>query len=269
MEDASSIVVFDEDAETRKDAKRAHLLAGWSFFAVFDGHRGPKMSRALSEGFRGFCHGEQQEIPSFAQFFARVAVEQYGQGHPAGADPRGPLLPDEVTTVFRLTTQQIDAALAGCDVLRGRRGTGNDGSTAIMVMLSPTHAVAANIGDSRALLVRQRGPVPAVPLSTDHKPNDPTEQARIEAAGGSVEVDDGVSRTHVRGIANGLALSRAFGNQDFKQAERLEWNQQPISAEPDVTVTELTPGEDQFLLLACDGLFEPNSLHDPTGRGRG
>lgn len=50
----------------------------------------------------------------------------------------------------------------------------------------------ANIGDSRTILARWRGEegqgYEAVQCTTDHKPTDPAEKARIEAAGGSVTV---------------------------------------------------------------------------------
>lgn len=58
----------------------------------------------------------------------------------------------------------------------------------------------ANIGDSRAVLSRDDT---AVPLSTDHKPDVPTEKNRIEKAGGFVKL----------GRVNGtLSLSRSFGD---------------------------------------------------------
>ncbi|MCL4418500.1 hypothetical protein M1146_00175 [Patescibacteria group bacterium] len=49
----------------------------------------------------------------------------------------------------------------------------------------------ANIGDSRTILARWRGEgqgYEAIQCTTDHKPTDPAERARIEAAGGSVTV---------------------------------------------------------------------------------
>jgi serine/threonine protein phosphatase PrpC len=62
----------------------------------------------------------------------------------------------------------------------------------------------ANIGDSRAVLCRNGQPVP---LSTDHKPDLPSERNRIEKAGGFVT--DG----RVNGTLN---LSRSFGDFEYK-----------------------------------------------------
>jgi protein phosphatase 2C family protein 2/3 len=51
-----------------------------------------------------------------------------------------------------------------------------------------------------------------------------------------------------------LALSRALGDFEFKKNYSLIPEQQIITANPDVTVHEIGY-EDEFLVLACDGLF--------------
>ncbi|XVF88814.1 hypothetical protein PTKIN_Ptkin19aG0081600 [Pterospermum kingtungense] len=95
-----------------------------------------------------------------------------------------------------------------------RRGTGENknacepvapetaGSTAVVAMVSPTHIIVANCGDSRAVLYRGKLPMP---LSVDHKPDREDEHARIEAAGGKVIQWNG---SRVFGV---LAMSRSIG----------------------------------------------------------
>ena len=67
-----------------------------------------------------------------------------------------------------------------------------DGSTAIILALSSSEVIVANLGDSRAVLgVVVQGNLGAtvvdpVALSRDHKPDDPDELQRIEDAGGLV-----------------------------------------------------------------------------------
>ncbi|VDN97573.1 unnamed protein product [Rodentolepis nana] len=102
----------------------------------------------------------------------------------------------------------------------------------------------ANAGDSRAVLCRSGT---AVELSEDHKPEDPPERARINAAGGTVTADGRVN--------DGLNLSRAIGDHVYKQRSDLRMWDQMISALPDVTRTELVPGADEFLVIACDGIW--------------
>merc|ERR1719443_749126 len=57
------------------------------------------------------------------------------------------------------------------------------GCTAVVCCVRQNEIVCANAGDSRAVLCRSGK---AVPLSEDHKPTRPGEEARIRHAGGSV-----------------------------------------------------------------------------------
>lgn len=109
----------------------------------------------------------------------------------------------------------------------------------------------ANAGDSRAVLCRGRA---AVELSIDHKPEDADEKARIVAAGGTVTADGRVN--------DGLNLSRAIGDHVYKWRADLALADQMISALPDVTSTELVPLADEFLVIACDGIWNSMSSQE-------
>ena len=62
------------------------------------------------------------------------------------------------------------------------------GSTVVACVQDGDDLVVANVGDSRCVLGRcQAGQWSAVPLSRDHKPDDPTEKKRIQRMGGFVE----------------------------------------------------------------------------------
>ncbi len=58
-----------------------------------------------------------------------------------------------------------------------------DGCTATACLLRGGDMWVANAGDSRTVLVKQES---VVQVTTDHKPNEPNEKARILAAGGSI-----------------------------------------------------------------------------------
>ncbi|EJD50696.1 PP2C-domain-containing protein [Auricularia subglabra TFB-10046 SS5] len=118
------------------------------------------------------------------------------------------------------------------------------GCTAVAALIADDGKIyVANAGDSRSVLSAQGT---AKPLSFDHKPQNETETARIKAAGGYIEY----------GRVNGnLALSRALGDFDFKKNYSLGPEKQVITADPDVTAHELTE-EDEFLVLACDGIWD-------------
>jgi serine/threonine protein phosphatase PrpC len=118
------------------------------------------------------------------------------------------------------------------------------GCTAVVAFKVGQRLYVANAGDSRCCLCR--GGV-AVPLSEDHKPQSETERSRIEAAGGFVSL---------QGRVNGnLNLSRSLGDLKYKQVKRVLREGQMITAEPDVTVTDLVP-QDRFFVLACDGVWD-------------
>jgi protein phosphatase len=107
------------------------------------------------------------------------------------------------------------------------------------------HLQVGNVGDSR-VLVSQKGE--CVSMTTDHKPMDPEERRRIIACKGHVE------NNRVNGS---LALSRAFGDSDYKRNGDDQLQQQVIAL-PDVTHIDLTLDGKDYALVACDGVFEGN-----------
>jgi serine/threonine protein phosphatase PrpC len=111
--------------------------------------------------------------------------------------------------------------------------------------------IAANIGDSRAVLCRNNT---AWDLTRDHKPNDPLETERIEKQGGKVvwcgDTDKNGEPILERGIyrVNGnLALSRAVGDR----SERPH-----VTAEPEIVAVPVQEEGDEFIILATDGLWD-------------
>ena len=53
-----------------------------------------------------------------------------------------------------------------------------------------------------------------------------------------------------------LAVSRAFGDFDYKKRRDLEPKHQKVSCYPDIRVMERNIEEDEVLILACDGLWD-------------
>ena len=89
-------------------------------------------------------------------------------------------------------------------------------------------------------------PQPSLPSANEFA----GEKARIIAAGGFVDF----------GRVNGnLALSRAIGDFEFKKSADLSPEQQIVTAFPDV-VTHEVASDDEFLVIACDGVSIPHDL---------
>lgn len=125
-----------------------------------------------------------------------------------------------------------------------QEGKDTSGCTAITVCITPTHFVVANAGDSRLILC-SGGQVTFA--SRDHKPDDAIETARIVRAGGMV---------FAKRVNGDLAVSRALGDFMYKRVSGLPPGEQPVSAVPDVTIIPRDLANDQFLAVACDGVWD-------------
>lgn len=124
--------------------------------------------------------------------------------------------------------------------------TRNDdsGCAATAVIITPQQVICGNAGDSRTVLSTNGF---AKALSYDHKPFNEGEKARICAAGGYVDV----------GRVNGnLALSRGIGDFVFKKNADLPAEEQIVTCYPDVISHNTDLTRDEFVILACDGIWD-------------
>lgn len=83
------------------------------------------------------------------------------------------------------------------------------GTTAVVAVLRGDQLYCANAGDSRATICRNGE---GKNVTKDHKPNDPEEEARVKAAGGSVVWD----RVVAEDGKNMLACARSIGDSKYK-----------------------------------------------------
>lgn len=93
----------------------------------------------------------------------------------------------------------------------------------------------ANAGDARVVLCRAGK---ALRLSYDHKGSDHNEGQRVQKAGGTI------LNNRVNGV---LAVTRALGDAYMKDL---------VTGHPYTTETVLIPSDDEFIILACDGLWD-------------
>jgi len=123
------------------------------------------------------------------------------------------------------------------------------GCTAVVAALVMKNGLStlyvANAGDSRCVLSRNGI---AAEMSKDHKPTDPEERARIVNAGGFV--------TNEGRIDGNLNLSRSFGDFNMKDNSKFGAKRQKVTVYPDVRMVPLVPDEDEFFVIASDGLWE-------------
>ncbi|KAL6454741.1 LOW QUALITY PROTEIN: PTC2 Protein phosphatase 2C 2 [Candida maltosa Xu316] len=141
----------------------------------------------------------------------------------------------------------INALKQGCDqaILKDFYMRDDDsGCAATSAIITPDLIVCGNAGDSRTIMSTNGF---AKALSFDHKPSNEGEKARICAAGGYVDM----------GRVNGnLALSRGIGDFDFKKNVDLPAEEQIVTCYPDVIQHNIDFETDEFVVLACDGIWD-------------
>ncbi|MCD9646719.1 hypothetical protein HAX54_036873 [Datura stramonium] len=162
-------------------------------------------------------------------------------------DNNGSLNSGTPTRKSVIRSTQIPAE--GTQSLGSGRGANSDyhgptaGSTACVAIIQNIQLLVANAGDSRCVLSRKGQ---AYDMSRDHKPDLQAEKERITNAGGYVRC----------GRVNGsLNMSRAIGDMELKQNKSLPAEKQIVTANPDIHTVELS-NDDDFLVLACDGIWD-------------
>ncbi|XP_058507119.1 protein phosphatase 1B isoform X1 [Solea solea] len=228
-----------EDAHTAILGLPAPGMTDWSFFAVYDGHAGSKVAN--------YCSKHLLEHIINASLRVRGT-----QGSQAGLDSKtsaqAPPTVEAIKSGIRTGFLAIDNHMRSLSDLRN--GMDRSGSTAVGILLSPEHFFFINCGDSRAVLYRNS----QVCFSTlDHKPCNPRERERIQNAGGSVMIQR---------VNGSLAVSRALGDYDYKCVDGKGATEQLVSPEPEVFDLIRAPEQDQFVVLACDGIWDVMSNED-------
>lgn len=192
-----------------------------SLFAIFDGHGGAGAAIFAADNLIRLI----EETDEWKNYIASNGAEN----------------PELIGNSIKKAYFEMDR------ILRIHQETVNSadtsGCTAVCAMVTPSYVICVNAGDSRCV-IGSNGTT--IPLSEDHKPQDDIERSRIENAGGTVQW---------KRVDGDLAVSRAFGDFQYKNRPDLSASEQKVSCEPDVRVHTRTL-QDDILLLACDGLWD-------------
>jgi serine/threonine protein phosphatase PrpC len=193
-----------------------------NYFGVFDGHGGHTVADLL-----------ETEVPERL----RKTIKSDGT--------------KDISKGLHQTFMAIDA-----DLIKDKWSLGDVvGSTALVVMVTERDIIVSSTGDSRAVVVRKNGE--AVSMTSDHKPTDKNEAARIQRAGHRVEQDreqPGIYRV------GGLAMSRSLGDTRLKKAPGIKQEEQAIVATPDIQVEKNK--DIDFAVIACDGVWDVMTPQD-------
>ncbi|XP_024121749.1 protein phosphatase 1A isoform X1 [Oryzias melastigma] len=191
----------------------------WSFFAVYDGHAGSLVANYC-------CEHLLEHITSSPDFKSALQEEE-------SVDK----VKDGIRSGFLLFDEHMR------NLSEKKHSSDRSGSTAVGVMISPSHFYFINCGDSRGILSRDRH---VKFFTQDHKPTNPLEKERIQNAGGSVMIQR---------VNGSLAVSRALGDFDYKCVDGKGPTEQLVSPEPEVYAIGRRE-EDEFIILACDGIWD-------------
>lgn len=167
------------------------------------------------------------------------------------------VLPRILSNKSEITPETLSDAVQEMDSLYREEGINTEwleesGTTCVFATIRRSRdsmnrwkVLISNTGDSRAIRGGLGG---SRQITSDHKPDNFIESTRIRAAGGYV-VDNRVD--------GALAVSRAIGDFKFKRNPEYGYSKQKVIATPDVFEEYFEAGD--WLLIACDGIFEQSS----------
>ncbi len=208
-----------------------HLFNGCDYFAIFDGHSGEKVASLSKE----LLH---KRIKEALVSLGENRIEDTG----------------EVAAILKTVFIEHNKYLASPAVFR----TLNDsGSTATVAVVTPKHIYMAYLGDSPCFLLNPRNGW-ILERMGKHEPSLAGETARIQAAGGFVEIDE-CGTPRVDGM---LAVARAFGDFSLNwkgstPPAEADWTKMKVCGHPDVSVWKRP--EAGVLAIMSDGLVETES----------
>ncbi|SCU82218.1 LADA_0C03818g1_1 [Lachancea dasiensis] len=224
-----------------------------SVFGVFDGHGGGECSQFV---------GSQNNTSEGISKWIKHAFETHEYGSLTNSDHTQRNCSILFHTLEGLICQIVkDAFIMQDRELYCHFSEESCGSTGILALIINGEMLyVANTGDSRCVLsTKGRG---VKTLSYDHKPQHIGELVRINDDGGTVSLG------RVGGV---LALSRAFGDFQFKSSVSYTNNssgpyagqkyvapaqESQVTVEPDVLPHRICYDRDEFLVLACDGIWD-------------
>ncbi|KAH7523955.1 probable protein phosphatase 2C 60 isoform X1 [Ziziphus jujuba] len=242
---------------TMEDAHAAYpnLDASTSFFGVYDGHGGKVVAKFCAK----YLHQQVLKNEAYAAGDVGTSVQKaFYRMDEMMRGQRGwrelAVLGDKINKFTGMIEGLIWSPRSSdsndqVDDWAFEEGPHSDfsgptsGSTACVAIIRNNQLVVANAGDSRCVISRKGQ---AYNLSRDHKPDLEAEKDRILKAGGFI---------HAGRVNGSLNLARAIGDMEFKQNKFLPAEKQIVTANPDINTVELCD-DDEFMVLACDGIWD-------------
>ena len=210
-----------------------YKLPDFNIFAVLDGHgeNGHLVSRFITKYFATFFkkNKKMKILKSENEVYNRLKKNNY----------------DILKRVYKHSEKDINKSNIDANF---------SGTTCVMVFQIGNKIICANVGDSRAIMIKGEKGKKIIELSKDQKPDDPEEKKRIESKGGEIAQyeEDGEKYGPYRVWAKGqtypgIAMSRSIG--DFI-ATTLGVIPEPVCVEENIDK------DTKYIVVASDGIWE-------------
>lgn len=176
----------------------ANMYQEVNLYCVFDGHGG-----------RHYADFVAKQLPPRIRKGVNDLAEQ-AQAREAGSSPS----PEEYARMLEESFREIDNKLVQHSERMSLLKVG--GTTAVVALITPTHIISANVGDSPCVafdattgnLLRE---------TTDHTPSNTEEAKRIAAKGGNMIIGEDSGELRLLSRRGHIGVTRAFGQVDFKK----------------------------------------------------
>ncbi|KAK3377241.1 phosphatase 2C-like domain-containing protein [Lasiosphaeria ovina] len=274
-DDHSEAIVQAPPIERLRPGREEVARGEWMFWGIYDGHGGWPTAAKLRQSLISYvcssledeytAHSRSSEIPSDENIVGAIKKAFLALDHDivwSSLDRFG-----KTAASKQLAAQALAPAISGSCALLSLYDT----DTQLLRV--------AYTGDSRAVLGRRAddGTWSTAVLSVDQTCGNPDEADRIRAAHPGEEA--GV----IKGgrIYGGLEPARAFGDASYKWGRdtslalrKSSFARKPldsitsppyVTAEPVVTTTKVHPDKGDFVVMACDGLWETLSNEEVVG----
>jgi len=231
-----------------EDASVALVSASVSLFAVMDGHGGARCAVEVQQQLRAL-------FPSLADALADALADDAMALEAACKDVFAKLEQHLARLPELQPRRSLKTAAVGSEpAVYETTWPDSSGTTLVLALVTRTQVAVAHVGDSRAVWFNARGD--SRPVTLDHRAVPwplamdklaceawcARERARVEARGATVNAHGYVVFPSGHALQMTRCLGDLYGKPDV------------LSAEP--TVAVLPRRADEFLLLACDGVFD-------------
>jgi serine/threonine protein phosphatase PrpC len=207
---------YKRPTEDRVVVFNMHDIQKVELYCVFDGHGGRHYADFVAKQLPPRIHAGIKRLVS-----DRVAS---GNGNDVPTA-------EEYAEVLKESFEETDSKLVAHSARMSLLKVG--GTTAVATLVTPTHIITANVGDSPCVvfdatsgsLLRQ---------TTDHIPANEEEAQRVRNAGGKLVVGKESGELRILTQTGHLGVTRAFGQVSFKDGK--EKKQHVVSASPDIYI---------------------------------